>query len=126
MPRASFDERSKQLLSYVRAGAKRCSSWIELNNEVFSPGGKLLELFPTREERTKLLKTPIHAEIRKIIDALPEPPATKAPAEDFSGRILVRLPKSVHASLAQEAQLEGVSLNQLIVAKLSVQLAAVV
>jgi predicted HicB family RNase H-like nuclease len=35
----------------------------------------------------------------------------------------VRLPKSVHASLAQEAQREGVSLNQSIVAKLSVQLA---
>lgn len=40
---------------------------------------------------------------------IPEPPRD----EDFSGRFNLRLPKSLHRQLAQEAKREGVSLNQL-------------
>lgn len=43
----------------------------------------------------------------------PEPP---------SGKLLVRMPRSLHASLKSEADREGVSVNQLIVAKLSIGL----
>jgi hypothetical protein len=39
-----------------------------------------------------------------------------------SGRFVVRLPQSLHAVLEREAIAEGVSLNQLVVAKLSVGL----
>jgi len=39
-----------------------------------------------------------------------------------SGRFVVRLPRSLHAALEREAIAEGVSLNQWIVAKLSVGL----
>lgn len=39
--------------------------------------------------------------------------------EDYSGRILVRAPKSLHRDLARRAALEGVSLNQLCVSLLS-------
>lgn len=37
----------------------------------------------------------------------------------FSGKLNLRLPQSLHARLAREAEREGVSLNQLIVAKLA-------
>lgn len=43
-----------------------------------------------------------------------------------SGKLLIRLPKSLHASLAREAEAEGVSMNQLMVAKLSVSLGRLV
>jgi predicted HicB family RNase H-like nuclease len=39
-----------------------------------------------------------------------------------SGKILLRLPRSLHASLIDEAIAEGTSLNQLILSKLSVPL----
>jgi antitoxin HicB len=42
-------------------------------------------------------------------------------AKDYSGRVTLRLPKSLHRSLEYEARREGVSLNQLIVAKLAGQ-----
>jgi predicted HicB family RNase H-like nuclease len=35
---------------------------------------------------------------------------------------LRRLPKSLHAALANEAEIEGVSLNQLVVSKLALHL----
>ena len=45
-------------------------------------------------------------------DTIPEP-------STYSGRFQVRLPESLHRSLAQEAEREGVSLNMLVVSKLS-------
>jgi len=40
-------------------------------------------------------------------------------ADDYSGKFVVRLPKSLHQKLVIEAQKEGVSLNQLALYKLS-------
>ncbi len=41
-------------------------------------------------------------------------------AESYSGKFVLRLPKSLHARLAMEAEKEGVSLNQYALYKLSV------
>ena len=38
---------------------------------------------------------------------------------EYNGKILVRVPKSLHKDLIKKAQAEGVSLNQLIVYKLA-------
>jgi antitoxin HicB len=46
---------------------------------------------------------------------VPEPVAESA----FSGRFLVRTPKSLHRDLAQRARAEGASLNQFVVTTLS-------
>ncbi|CAJ1001051.1 type II toxin-antitoxin system HicB family antitoxin [Brevibacillus aydinogluensis] len=46
-------------------------------------------------------------------DPIPEP------QEEYSGKINLRMPKSLHRQLAVEAQLEGVSLNQYMLYKLS-------
>ena len=48
---------------------------------------------------------------------IPEPPKD----EDYSGKVLTRMPKSLHRLLAQEARRQGVSLNQYVVAVLSNQ-----
>jgi predicted HicB family RNase H-like nuclease len=39
--------------------------------------------------------------------------------EKFSGRFVVRMPKSLHQHLSIKAQKEGVSLNQYVIYKLS-------
>jgi antitoxin HicB len=48
-------------------------------------------------------------------DPVPEPRST----EDFSGKVNLRMPKSLHRDLARRAQEEDVSLNQLMVATLA-------
>jgi predicted HicB family RNase H-like nuclease len=45
--------------------------------------------------------------------------------ETASGNLHVRLPRSLRAALRAEAEAENISLNQLLVAKLSVQLSCV-
>jgi predicted RNase H-like HicB family nuclease len=39
--------------------------------------------------------------------------------ENYSGKVLLRMPKSLHANLSAAAKVEGVSLNQYILYKLS-------
>lgn len=48
-------------------------------------------------------------------DPIPEPVGD----DDFSGKFLVRVPKSLHRQLSIEAGQEGVSLNQYVLYKLS-------
>lgn len=48
-------------------------------------------------------------------DAVPEPRST----EDYSGKLNLRMPKSLHRDLVRKAEEEGVSLNQLMVANLA-------
>lgn len=65
--------------------------------------------------------------MRELLESLPEPKnKVGRPRRDVNGKILVRVPKTVHAALLAEAEAEGVSLNQLILSKLSVQLRAAV
>lgn len=48
-------------------------------------------------------------------DPIPEPRDT----EEFSGKVVLRMPKSLHRDLARKAKDEGVSLNQIMVASLA-------
>ena len=46
---------------------------------------------------------------------VPEP----TPSREYSGKFLVRMPKSLHSRLAMQAKREGLSLNQFVVSLLS-------
>ncbi len=74
-----------------------------------------------KDDRTAFVKTDVYTKIDELIHSLPAGETAKAPA-DVSGKMLLRVPKSIHASLMAEAEAEGISLNQLCLAKLSVQL----
>jgi antitoxin HicB len=50
-------------------------------------------------------------------DGLPVPEPTPVPA--YSGKMLIRMPKTLHQRLIERAELEGVSANQLAVALLA-------
>ncbi|BCA78993.1 type II toxin-antitoxin system HicB family antitoxin [Desulfuromonas sp. KJ2020] len=58
--------------------------------------------------------------LRTAGTALPEP--TKA--ADYSGQVRLRMPKSLHRSLVQRAEMEGVSLNTWLITLLSERNAA--
>ncbi len=55
--------------------------------------------------------------------AVPVPHAAQ-PLDGYSGKFLVRLPRSLHARLARRAAAEGVSLNQFLTGVLSGQVGA--
>src|SRR5438309_79253 len=112
----------QQLLTLARKLAETAGlTWVEANNAVYGPGGPFTRLFPTAKDRLAFAKTEASRQIDRLIDSLPEPPVGPQRRE-YSGKFNVRVLKSLHAALASEAEAEGVSLNQLVVAKLALYL----
>jgi predicted HicB family RNase H-like nuclease len=122
MAKRSIEGRAQELLTLARKLAETSAlTWVEANNAVYGPGGPFARLFPTAKDRVAFAKTEESREIDRLIDSLPEPPVGPQRRE-YSGKFNVRVPKSLHAALASEAEAEGVSLNQLVVAKLALHL----
>lgn len=117
----SATTKAQQALHFAKRKVKECDNWIDFSNALFGIGGKLGELFPTESERTQFTRTPEYEAIMQMMDELQGPDT-----EDFSGHFMVRGPRSLHAALMKEAEAEGVSLNQLCISKLSMQLRAIV
>ena len=112
----------QELLTLARKLAETPGlTWVEANNAVYGPGGPFARLFPSGGDRAAFAKTEESRQLDQLIDGLPEPPVGPQRRE-YSGKFNVRVPKSLHAALASEAEAEGVSLNQLVVAKLALHL----
>src|SRR5947209_1684916 len=124
MRKRTVESRAQELLARARQLAQTAGlTWVEANNAIYGPGGPFTRLFPNAKERAVFAKTKESRQIDHLIDSLPEPPVGPQRRE-YSGKFNVRVPKSLHAALASEAEAEGVSLNQLIVTKLALHLQA--
>jgi predicted HicB family RNase H-like nuclease len=122
MSKQSIESRAQQLLTLARNLSETPGlTWVEANNAVYGPGGPFTRLFPSVKDRVAFAKTEASRQIDPLIDSLPESPVGPQRRE-YSGKFNVRVPKSLHAALASEAEAEGVSLNQLVVAKLALHL----
>jgi predicted HicB family RNase H-like nuclease len=127
----SIEARGDELLQQAKEWAKDSRDWIELHNRIFGVGGLAGQLFPTQPERTEFAKTKAFQEIQSLMDdeydEEPDPKHRVAEAMPrASGKFNLRIPRSLHAALILEAEDEGVSLNQLVLAKLACQLRNVV
>ena len=122
MGKPNMKSRVQELLDFARSLKDSGLTWVEANNAIYGPGGRFVKLFPTKADRVAFARTAESRTIDELVDSLPEPDV-RSSREEYSGKFVVRIPKSLHAALAAEAEGEGVSLNQLVVAKLAVQLA---
>src|SRR5262245_41693093 len=114
-------KREDLVLKEARAVAATVESWADLCNALYNAfDGILTRAFPTRPEREAFLKTKQYALIEELIhEAQDKFGYVEGSVPKKSGRFLVRVPRSLHAALEQEAVREGVSLNQLVVTKLA-------
>ena len=104
--------------------AKASETWADLANALFDPvEGLVAQAYPTRAEREAFIKTDEYRRIRQLLESAMDQHGLVAGATPKkSSRVVVRLPQSLHAALEREAAAEGVSLNQLMIAKLAVNL----
>ena len=122
MAKTKIRDRAQELLTLARKLAETPGlTWVEANNAVYGPGGPFARLFPSVGDRLAFAKSDESKQIDALIDSLPDP-SVGPQRREYSGKFNVRLPKSLHAALACEAEAEGVSLNQLVVAKLALHL----
>jgi predicted HicB family RNase H-like nuclease len=124
----STTAKARQVLEFAQSRVQTAQDWLELHFAVFGADGKAMQLFPTEAERSAFLQTEEYKRFLALLDTLPRPQKSEIRelVSSANGAISVRLPRSVHAALLAEAKAEGVSLNQLCVAKLVAQLRAVV
>jgi predicted HicB family RNase H-like nuclease len=122
MTKPSIKKRGQELLTLAQNLAQTPGlTWVEANNAIYGPGGPFTRLFPTAKDRLAFAKTQESQAIDELLDGLPEPEIGPQRRE-FSGKFNVRIPKSLHAALASEAEAEAVSLNQLVLTKLALHL----
>jgi hypothetical protein len=122
MPKRNIKKSAHELLTLAGKLAETPGlTWVEANNAIYGRGGPFVRLFPTKADRTAFAGMEERRRIDELIDSLPDPPVGPQRRE-YSGKFNVRIPKSLHAALASEADAEGVSLNQLVLAKLALHL----
>ena len=115
------------ILEEARVEFAKNPNWMDFSNKFFGIENKYI---PKDEaERKEFLASPEYKEIQnmkfKLEESQPdvtEPTEPVEPKKNYSGAISIRVPKSLHRSLVEEAVREGVSLNQLILAKISASL----
>jgi hypothetical protein len=119
--------KARQVLEFAEQYARTATDWLDLHSALYKVGGKASALFTTEAERAAFSRTEEYKRILALMDSLPRPDKEEIRelVSSANGAISVRLPRSVHAALLAEAKAEGVSLNQLCVAKLVAQLQAV-
>lgn len=119
-----MNKESSVILESAKDAALSAANWADLSNALFDPlDGLITKAYPTREEREAFMKTEECRAIRNLLrDAMDRSGLVDGATPKKSGRFVVRLPKTLHAALEREAAEEGVSLNQLVVAKLAVQM----
>ena len=113
-----------ELLDEAERAAHDADSWADLSNFLFNPvDGLVTRAYTTREAREAFVKTAEYKRICQLVtDAVERHGLVKGATPKKSGRFVVRIPRSLHAALEREAVSEGVSLNQLVLAKLAVGL----
>ena len=124
MLKKAIKSKAKQLFALAKKLTEAPGlTWVEANNAVYGPGGPFVRFFPTAADRAEFARTEESAQIDELIDSLPDPPIGPK-SREFSGTFDIRIPKSLHAALVCEAEVEGVSLNQLVLTKLALHLQA--
>src|SRR5205823_5642187 len=98
-------------------------NWADFANALFDQNnGLLAKSFHSPEERAAFVQSDEYRQIKALLRQVQERSGLiQGATPTKSGKLLVRLPKSMHESLDHEAESEGVSLNQLVVAKLALQ-----
>lgn len=111
------------ILAEAQAEFAKNPNWMDFSNKFFGNGNKYVP--KDRTERQEFLESEEYKAIREMRDQLEALQADVTEPEEtaeYNGRISLRVPKSLHKSLVEEADREGISLNQLLLAKISARL----
>lgn len=111
-------ERAKEVYTFAEQMARQAPDWIVVFRELFGPGGVVRRLFPTPEEMKQFEKTAEYRAVQHFITQLRESSNDSSDGRTPTRMITVRLPKSLHESLRDEAHARKTSLNKLCVSKL--------
>jgi len=93
--------------------------WVTYFREVLGLGGIIRQLFPTRQALEAFERTGVYAEVQQMLTKLrARGPESVDGVQEPIKVITVRLPKSLHDTLKEEAHEHRTSMNRLCISKL--------
>lgn len=107
-----------EALRFAEVWYSRKPDWITFFREVLGVNGVVRRLFSTPEQFATFVQSEQYAEIQQMVTKLRELPAPPADDKEPTRVITVRMPKSLHESLRDEAGMKNTSMNQLCISKL--------
>jgi len=95
---------------------RQASNWVEFYREIFGVKGLLRRVFPLPQLYQEFQKTQEYVEIQRMLASLRMRP--ESIRDEETKVITVRIPKSLHDALVQEAHEHHTSLNKYCISKL--------
>jgi hypothetical protein len=92
--------------------------WVTFYREILGPRGIVRHTFPTREMFADFKQTESYQEILRMLAKLREQGPTALETAEPTRVITVRLPRSLHEALRDEAYEHRTSMNKLCISKL--------
>lgn len=97
----------------------RKPSWVDFFREIFGWNGAVMRAFPDADERECFRESEEYAHLNEMLDELREQEEDNPRRREPVSTITVRLPRSLHESLLEEAAEGRMSLNRLCILKLT-------
>lgn len=117
-PAESFDERCNQMFSLANDLFGHAPTWVCFFREVLAVDGLARKLFPTDEEYSQFMTTSHYDQLLQMLTALRSRDLPENDPNDPQRMITVRLPKSLHEALCEEAGRLNISVNKLCISRL--------
>lgn len=117
-PARSFELRCVQVLELACDLFANAPTWVCFYRELFGGNGLINELFGDRNEYGLLLQTEQYHEIQLMLTALRSRDLPESDPSDPARMITVRLPKSLHDAICDEANRLNVSINRLVISRM--------
>lgn len=118
VPAATFGDRCRQAFDVANDLFANAPTWVCFYRELMAGGGLLQVLFNADKDFSAFLKTDQHHQIQSMLTALRGRDLPENDPNDPQRMITVRLPKSLHEAMCEEAGRLNISVNRLCISRM--------
>jgi len=111
-------EKAEEVQQLAESLYAESPDWMTFYREIFGLRGAVRQEFPTRSQLDRFERTQAYREIQAMLAKLRERKPSDAEPEEPTQVVTVRLPKSLHEALRDEAHERRTSMNKLCISKL--------
>jgi hypothetical protein len=117
-PAASFETRCQQAFDLANDLFTNAPTWVCFYRELMGGGGMINELFSDWTDYGRFLRTDQYHQIQQMLTALRSRDLPENDPNDPQRMITVRLPKSLHEAMCDEAGRLNISVNRLCISRM--------
>jgi hypothetical protein len=117
-PAMGFEDRCQQAFNLANDLFGNAPTWICFYREMLGGNGIIHELFPERGDFGRFLRTEQYHQIQLMLTALRSRELPENDPNDPQRMITVRLPKSLHEAMCDEAARLNISVNRLCISRM--------